>query len=305
VPISANTSKGLVNYLASKQLALILFSLLCLSLVPGTLAESDFHASLLSRVLLGYMGLNLILCTLTRIRTLSRPVLVMHTGALLIIIGATMSVFGFIATVNIYEGTSVDSVYRWDLEQDVSLDVALAVRKIDIEHYPVPIQVGVLRGQEKAGLYTLKTGKSFTLGQYVVKADSLDLPAENLHLSLFQGEQFIGSADTEGTNDLPSDFPYDFRLVAYRDPVMKRIGVDLALSQGSEVVAAGVLGPNDPLEWNGLHYYLADLKQDEYGNTYAGIQIVKDPGRPVVFLGFAVIMIGTLLWSYKKIYGHR
>jgi hypothetical protein len=296
----------LAHFLASRQLALFLFPLLCLSLIPGTLEKENFHLSGLSRIIIGCMGLNLLFCTMERVRTLSRPVLILHAGAMLTLIGATMSAFGYVATVNIYEGTAVDTVYRWDLEGDVPLGVTVAVKKISVEYHPVPIKVGVLKGQEKVSLHELRTGKSFEIGPYTVTAEEFDVPTENLRLSVFQGGILIGSTDTEGTeNNLPAEFPYSFKLVAFRDPVMKKVGVDLQLTKDSRVVEAGTVEANSPLEWNGLYFYNTNLDEDEYGNVYAGIQIVRDPGRPVVFAGFGVIMTGSLLWVYKKFHGYR
>jgi len=297
---SSKRLEGLFSFLASKQLALLLFPLLCVSLIPGTLAESNFHANILSRVIIGCMGLNLIFCTMQRIRTLAMPVLVLHLGVILTVAGAVTSAFGYVATVNIYEGTGVDTVYRWDLEKDSSLGVKLAVRRIISEYYPVPIQVGVLKGEEKAGLFELKTGKTFVLDRYLVRAESLEMPFENLTLSVFRDGQFIGTADTDGARNLPADFPYDFKLVAYGKLAYKKAGVELALSNGSENVAEGFVEPNNPLVWNGLYFYHTQTEYDDYGNAYAGIQIVNDPGRPVVYTGFAVMMIGSLLWVARK-----
>jgi hypothetical protein len=305
VSIPSIRLEGLNSFLASKQLALGLFLVLCFSLIPGTFRESDFHASGLSRIILGCMALNLLVCTLQRIRTLSRPVLIMHAGVVVTMAGAVIGGLGFIATVQIYEGSSTDRVYRWDLEQDVLLGATLAVRGIDTEFYPVPIRVGVLRGQDKVGLFELKTGDRFALDAYTVRADSLNAPEEEVQLSIFRGERLLGTADTSGTRSLPADFPYDFKLVGYQDPVLKRVVVALSLSRGSEIIAEGTTEINSPFEWNGLYFYHTNLEQDDHGNPYAGIQIVKDPGRPVVYIGFALLTIGTLFWMYKKTYGHR
>ena len=303
--ISPKSLEGSTSFLASKQLAIALFLLLVLSLIPGTFVDTDhYRMSMLSRAIAGCMGLNLVLCTVRRLRTLPRPVLIMHAGTFLTIAGAMISSLGFVATVNIYEGSSIDTVYRWDLEQDAPLGVTLTVRKIGIEYYPIPVKIGVLKGKDKAGLYELKTGSSFELNGFTVKADSLDLPSEDLWFSVFQGGRLIGSLDTDGSQKMSPEFPYELKLVAYQKPTYKRVVVDLALTQGAEVKAEGSTEINDPFEWNGLRFHHTAVEWDEYGNLYAGIQIVKDPGRPVVYVGFVVIIIGSLLWAVRKFRGN-
>jgi len=300
VPRSLKRFDEFYRFLASKRLAVILFLLICLSLVPGTLAESDFRVGVLSRILFGCLGLNLLLCTARRLRTLPRPVLVLHLGTMVIIVGMVASSFGYVATVNIYEGSAVDAAYRWDREEDTPLGLQLGVREIHKDYYPVAVKVGVLRGEEKFGLFELRTGQYFSLGPYSIRADSLDVPSETLKLSIHQGDRLIGATDTSAAATLPPDFPYTFKLVGYKDPVVSRAWVDLELANSGGVIAAGTSEVNGPFHWEGLSYYCTLIDSDDYGNDFAGIQIVKDPGRPVVFAGFAVVMAGCLLWAREK-----
>ena len=294
------------RFLASKKLAAGLFLFLCLVLIPRTFWDAgNIYLSTVSNVLIGLMGLNLATCTLRRMKTLPKSVLVIHLGAVIVLAGAVISSLGFVATVNIYEGTVADTAYRWDIKQDMPLGVDLTVRKINMEYYPVSVKVGVLKGKEKFALFVLKTGESFNLEGYNVRADSLDFPSENLRLSIYDGGRFIGSADATGASDLPPGFPYEFKLVAYKNPSVKRAWLDLALSRGSGLIAEGTTEVNRPFTWGELNFYNTKISADSYGMPFAGIQISKDPGKPYVFFGLAVLAIGSVMYLFGRLYGTK
>jgi hypothetical protein len=302
----SNLPERAYRFLASRELAISLFLLLCLILIPGTFMETkDIRLGWPGSLVLGVMALNLALCTIKRIKSLSKPVIIMHLGTILVLAGGVASSFGFIATVNIYEGTSVNAAYRWDLQKDIPLGIDLAVKKITIEYYPVPIQVGVLRGEEKIHLFELKTGGQFILEPYTVRADYFELPSKNLRLSVIEAGRIIGVVDTEGARELPPDFPYDFKLVAYKNPFLKRVRTDLAISKNSKIIAEGTSEVNSPLTWEKLSFYNTNIDLDEHGLRFAGFQITHDPGRPLVYFGFLVIGVGSVFYFARRIRGKK
>ncbi len=301
-----NGLSRLYRLLTSTELAIVLFLAVCLLAIPGTFTESrKIYSSPPFVVLLGLVGGTTLLCTVKRLKSLPIPVLVIHGGVVLALAGAMATSFGFVATVNVYEGTTVSEAYRWDTETDTPLGMELTVKKTNAEYYPVPVQVGVLRGGEKVGLFTLKTGERFSLGDCVVQAEGFDPATRNLRLQVYGQSGLIGSADTVGERHLPPDFPYDFRLVAFKNPVPKRLWVDLRLSRDSRVLAEGSSEVNSPFHWEGLDFYHVQTRRDPAGRPYAGIQIVRDPGRPLVFSGLAVIVLGALLTFARRFYGNH
>jgi len=56
--------------------------------------------------MIGLMGVNLFLCTIRRRKALSWSILILHIGIISTLIGSVVSSFGFVSTVNIYEGTT-------------------------------------------------------------------------------------------------------------------------------------------------------------------------------------------------------
>lgn len=293
------------RFLASTELAIALFGTICLFAIPGTFGEDrSMYSTPFFKALLVLLCLNLLLCTVRRWKSLSAPVMILHAGVILTLAGCLLTSFGYVATVNVYEGSTVNKVYRWDLHADAPLGMDLAVKRVHREYFPIPVKVGVLKNNEKNALFTLKTGEGFNLGDYRVVADSLEFPAENLKLSVFQQGRPVGSADTAGASNLPPGFPYAFRLVAFKNPSLKRMWVDLELSMDSRMIAEGISQVNSPFTWEGLCFYHVKTDHDANGMPYAGIQIVKDPGRPLVYLGFAVVGAGAVLSSLRRFYGH-
>jgi cytochrome c biogenesis protein ResB len=100
--------------------------------------------------------------------------------------------------------------------------------------------------------------------------------------------------------ELPADFPFEFKLVAYMDPVIKKTWVDLVLSKKGEIVAEGRTEVNSPLEWRGLKFYHIATNRDPYRNPFVGIQITRDPGTPVVYTGFCIAGIGGTLYFFRR-----
>lgn len=243
--------------------------------------------------------LNILLCTVRRFKSISRPVLVVHLGCLLTMAGGLGSSLGFVATVNIYEGTTTGSFYRWDLAEDVPLGFELAVDRINASYYPSMVKVGVLRNGEKAGLFILKTGEAFDLTGYRVEAHAFDFKANDLELRIFAGDRLLGVFNTGGGDDLPVDFPYDFKLVAFQDPVLKRVWTDISLWQDNSVVARGTAEVNHPFTWNNMRFYNTQVDSDPAGRPYAGIQIVKDPGLPFVYAGISLVCLGALFCFFS------
>ena len=284
------------KFLASTELAVALFITISLFAIPGTFLENReiVFKNPLFLALLVLLAINLILCTLRRFRSLPKSVLVLHLGVIITLAGCVLTSFGYVATVNIYEGTTTGQAYRWDTQRDEPLGMDLGIRRIHREYYPIPVKVGVLRGTEKVSLHTLKTGENFTLDGYTVKVDELDLATEVLKLSVLRDGVPLGACDTAGLNALPPDFPYQFKLVAFMNPVLKRLWVDLRIS-GQDRQVDGVAEVNHPFKWNGLYFYNTQVAVDDAGTPYAGIQIVKDPGRPLVFAGFLVTSIGGVM----------
>lgn len=294
--------RTLIQWLSSTQLTLVLFGLLAAAAIPGTLLKSqrDYYSHPVFALLILAFALHLAVCTLKRWQSLAGSTLVVHTGVLITLVGAVMTGRGFVATINIYEGESSKTVYRWDLKQDAPFSHEIRVKKINTEFHPAPLQIGVMKGEQKHTLKTLKTGETFQLDGYTVKAERFDPWRENVSLVVMQGSQVIGSADTAGTSSLPAGFPFSFKLVAFKDAVIKRFWIDLDLLDNGHIVTSGVTEINAPFNWHGLDFFNTEISLDKAKRPYAGIQIVRDPGKYIVYSGMFILSIGTIAAWYRR-----
>jgi len=293
----------LYRLLSSKTIALYVFGALIVLLLPRSLLSAKFPAlDTAIHLVLALIFLNLFVCSIRRFKTISKPVLFIHLGCIVTLTGVLISTLGYISTINIYEGSSTDIAFRWNVEKDVPLGFSLAVNGIHRSYYPINLKVGVLKEDKKHDLFIIKTGESFKLENYRVMADSLELTSKNLTLQVYgPDDRRIGTYNTGGGNSLPEDFPYAFKLVAFQDPMLKRVWTDISILQDNKVIANGVAEVNHPFIWNGLRFYNTSTGIDPAGGSYAGIQIVRDPGIIYVYAGFFIICLGAL-FDLKRLF---
>ncbi len=286
-----------IDAFTSTKTVLGLFALLVFFLIPVTLFTGLTSTLLVPvKIILAVLGLNLLLCTITRFKRLRPSTLVIHFGTIVILIGGYVSTFGYVATVNVYEGTSINTVYRWDVQEDAALGVDLRVAQINLDFYPVPLKIGVLKNGQKGDVFLTRTGETFMVDAYKIQAVSFDPFRRDVRLAVTApGNKQLGTLTTSGRGTMPGDFPLEFKLVAFQDPVAKRMWVDLELSEGDKVQVTGTSEVNHPLKWKGLQFFLTQVSADEQGRPYAGIQISRDPGRPVVYSGIIIFCLGLLL----------
>ena len=293
-----------IQWLSSTQLSLILFGLLAAAAIPGTLLKSsrEYYNHPAFQVILFAFALHLAICTTRRWNSLSRTTLIVHAGVLITLAGAFLTGRGYVATINIYEGESSKSVFRWDLQQDTLFSHEIRVKKINTEFHPVPLQIGVMKGDQKyvPKPFEVRTGESFPLDGYSIKAEKFDPWREVVTITVMKDSRLVGSTDTLGISSLPADFPFSFKLVAFQNAVIKRFGVDLELLDNGHVVTSGVTEINHPFNWNGLDFFNTEISLDAEKRPYAGIQIVHDPGKYVVYSGMFILAVGTMAAWYRR-----
>jgi len=117
-----------------------------------------------------------------------------------------------------------------------------------------------------------------------------------IHLELADG------AHEAGSHVLAANEPVPLRLADGSALVFERRGDDVrsyastvGVVENGQRVASHVIRVNEPLHWAGFKFYQSNYRKDD--PTWTGLQVVKDPGLPVVYIGFLMLALG-LTWVY-------
>lgn len=287
-----------LSRLSSKSLTLSLVSGLLLVLIPATISRSPLFVAC-GRGLLGMLAVNLLLCTVRHWRYLPLSVITIHAGVLTILGGSVLSHAGFVATINIHEGGSSSTAFRWDREREMPLGFTLKVNKVHQQYYPVGVKVGVLMDGKAERLYQLRTGEAFSLSGDHVEVLELDpvTPALLVAVTDSKGIRTLRSVTKETDPTQPG---LSFQLVAFQTPSSKRSWVDIDLLPEHGPPVSGAAEVNRPLCWQGHRLFHTATGVDADGRRFVGIQIVKDPGTPLVYGGFVLLFLGNVLLLVKR-----
>ncbi len=231
--------------------------------------------------------------------------MITHLSILTVLAGALIGSLGFVGTINIYEGDWSDQYYNWNRGRDESLGFRLNVDNLSVMHYPVSFKLRVRERATgvKVGIYKAVEGSSLRLPdkRYKIIPEKADLERHEAVLDIYSDDRVIGTYDTglpEGGPLAPPLFTYSFEVQSMGEPVTKSIASRVRLTRDGQTLKDAVVEVNNPLKFEGLVIYQTAYGKDPQGRNYSGFQIVRDPGVPVVWAGFIMLMAGLFLSFY-------
>ncbi len=223
--------------------------------------------------------------------------LLMHLSVIVILLGgAVKGIFAEVGTQYLFVDVETDTVYDVEAKSDVPLGFTLLMKERVEDYYPLQVQVGVSDASTggKLALLELREG------------GVTSLPGRNLRVSI--GEYDIDSqwvairAKTGGISEtLRLDIApggqtsagfreYVLTLVAWRQDLKRVRGLVTVLDQGQEVKEEW-LSPNGRIGYMGKSIFLTTWGEDEYRNPYLGIQVTKDPGAVIFWIGATLLSL--------------
>ena len=246
-----------------------------------------------------------------------------HLSVLVIFIGAIIgSLFGYKGFVNIPEGESVDKVISRS-EKEIDLGFAVRCEKFTVAHYP-----NGAPKEFKSILTVLENGqpvKDFDKVPVIVN-DPLSYKGITFYQSSYGklGEHEFTISDPDGSNPQPLmiksggsiKLPNGSGLclqettqdISHFQPGLSgpaaQVEVHLANGENKTFI---VFGNNPAMNRMNLPYTGGKLLQYRGGEEfmYTGLQVAKDPGVRVVWLGCTLMMVGVyaaFFMSHRRIW---
>lgn len=221
-----------------------------------------------------------------------------HLSPPLILAGGLWgSLFGFVGTQNVHVGQGTLSFRNWSAGVQAPLPFELRVEDLRIDHYPILLEVAVagpgappaeVRVREGSRIPVAGTPYAVLLGRFDAASGDLTWLVDGP-----QGRQGPFSKATAAAS------PVRVAPLAFKDPDVRRAEAVVSLrgADGEPVVRQAV-SVNAPLVHGGLRIYLTAWGDDDYGFPYAGFQIVRDPGQPLLWAGALALSLGILLLAF-------
>ncbi|MGA2192094.1 MAG: cytochrome c biogenesis protein ResB [Nitrospirota bacterium] len=231
--------------------------------------------------------------------------MITHVSILLVLLGALVGSLGMVGTVNVYEGDFTDQFYNWNTGKDQPFGFSLFVEKFTLEHYPADLSVTVrdtLDGH-KVGTFQSRGGSAVDVTGTDIKLvpNRVDFERQEALFDVYSQGRLIGVYDTaepDGGTQAPLNFKYAFTTGPFAEPVIKNLASSVRITGDGKELCREVITINSPLKFGGYTIYQTAYSRDPRGRYYSGFEIVKDPGLPLVWAGFALLLAGLILSFY-------
>lgn len=254
--------------------------------------------------------------------------IVLHIGILVVLAGGLVGlVFGFKGTVSLLEGKEETTIVSAVDHTDIDLGFSILNRDFTVDFYP-----GTDSPRAYRSILTIRDGGMDVVTQTV----DVNVPLTYNGVTFYQSSYgFLPNRDVkfrflltpkggeEAALEVPfgEDFPVpgtsltarvadfspalalndDKQLYTYAEQMMNPAALIEVYDNGTPSYRAWVLS-RVPETWT-----LPDMDLvfvDAWGVQYSGLSVRKDPGVPLVYTGFAILVLGTFLsflWTHSRL----
>lgn len=230
----------------------------------------------------------------------------MHLSVIVILLGGAVK--GLLATVGtqyLFVGVPAETVYDWGLKGDVPLGFTLLMKERVEDYYPLQLQVGVNDAEtgEKLSLLEPREGRPALLpgGDLRVSVGTHDIDARWVILEAESGgrRESFRLEIVPGGNTKAEIGGYGLSLVAWRRDLRRVRGLVTVIDGGREVKEQW-LYPNGRIGYKGTSVFLTAWGVDDYRNPYIGVQVTRDPGALIFWIGATILAITLPLFLLSR-----
>lgn len=300
--------------------SLRLFFILCLLLAAAFLYQTIFNkgAAIYGTPWFSALGLalaaNISACSLRKLKTGSAHFLLLHSGLVIIILGAFATrLYRFEAQLPLHTGTRTSLAYKNDVAYKLPFSIGLdsfrieyhaepsgkiTLREKGLEQVLDAREGAVFRTAGGAEIKVLRAVRDFglTAGNEVIeKSPYWNNPAVRLeirHGGKTEKLWFFSNFPGMHGKELPLGVSYALEHAEIKD---YRSAVTLTSSEGPELKAE--IGVNKPLKFGAYTLYQTNYDPADAGYTL--LTVTMDRGVWAVYCGFALLLTGILLWLRK------
>lgn len=315
----------ILGYLASPALTVVLLVLIgvvaaCGSFLPAARAGALFGSGTFA-VIIAFLFLNILIGLITSSQRGSAEIrfILIRTGALLVLLGAFLGSFlGQRGYIQLYEGQKTGEFTTKD-GPPLAPGFVLRLDRFSVERYPEgALELGISAGSDAGlriypaalGLWTgpeeMRVLPLRYLPDFKITADGDIISASpNPNNPALEVEVEAGGEKEKGW--LFARFPHfppvglsrtlrAGRIVFFdrRSEKIKSYRSEVTILEDDSPAASGTVEVNRPFRFKGYRIYQS--KYDPVGWQWSGLELVRDPGLPLVYCGFIFLAVGITLW---------
>jgi cytochrome c biogenesis protein len=282
----------------------------------------DLYHSFWFVFLMGLLAVNLTLCSWKRFALLKvrLDVLVSHLGIIVILAGGMVSgVAGRRGNMPLFQGEARDLVEA--SRGAFRMPFAVLLERFEVEYYGAPSHRLVVRrkGEDWSEVLPVEPGKEtavrsgsvrvrvreyypdFVMGDEgpTTRSQSPENPALRVEIADDKGvEKQWAFAKFEGFHaNKANRYELHYEMEPAR---IKQFRSDLGVVENGVVVSRKSINVNNPLRWRGYTVYQSGW--DPENPRYSNLLVSRDPGTPLVYLGFLLLPLG-LCWTFVRSMG--
>ncbi len=232
---------------------------------------------------------------------------VVHLSLLLIMAGTLLGGAGFVGTRQLHVGHEATDYFDWAAQADRPLGFTLRLDHFEPVYYPIELRFAVVEADNSRPplLLTAREGETVELPRPGLTAQvEKFLPFERmLFLQLYRDGRPLGryqALPAGGKETSPVAFGLTLHPDAFKDPLLKQLHSEVSILEKGQVVKQGVIEVNRPLVHRGVTIYQTAHARDQFGFWYAGFQLSRDPGEPLVWSGCVLLSLGLLTAFFRR-----